>query len=147
MAETTTAVLSEVAAPAALDTVVTEEAKEMTLDTPENGISEEAEKMTSDPVENGVAEEQVNGVTTENGHTEEVKVNGHGENGHTENGDTEIEPDEAESEEPAVKKIRKTPKAKDLKSANRRSSSRLVNLDSGNKLSAEITSDNLKNLK
>jgi len=141
MEETTAAVISEVEAPV-LNTAENgflEEPKEIAPVTTENQVVEEPKETAPDTTENGVTEEpHQNGDTKENGTTEEAKENGHVE----ENG-----VDAVESEEPAAKKVKKTPKAKDLKAGNRRSSSRLVNLDSGNKLSAEITSDNLKNLK
>jgi len=137
MEDTTAAIISEVGAPV-LNTAengVVEELKETAPET----VVEEPKEAAPETTENGVADEpHENGDAKENGTTEEAKENGHVE----ENG-----VDAVESEEPATKKVRKAPKAKDLKGGNRRSSSRLVNLDSGNKLSAEITSDNLKNLK
>ena len=108
-----------------------------------NGHSEEKEQK-----ENGHTDENKVDENGTNGHTDENKVEENGTNGHTD--ETNVDDSEVvveAAEEPVVKKAKKNPKAKDLKAENRRSSSRLVNLDAGSKLSSEISSDNLKHLK
>jgi len=110
-------------------------------------MSEVQETAPAEVAVNGDVEQKENGHTeetpapaAENGHTEEAAA----ENGHTEEPVAEEAPAEAvketEDEEPP-KKVKKL--AKEKSSGNRRSSSRLTNIASGTKLSAEISSDNL----
>jgi len=120
-------------------------------------VQETAAAEVAEVAVNGDVEQKENGHTeetpapaAENGHTEEAAAeNGHTEeaapeNGHTEEPVAEEAPAEAvketEDEEPP-KKVKKL--AKEKSSGNRRSSSRLTNIASGTKLSAEISSDNL----
>jgi len=110
-------------------------------ETPVEAAKEETPVAEETPAVNGDAAEAApeNGT---NGHAEET--NGHSEeqNGKEEAAAPEPEEKEPEAEvEPPVKKVKKSPKV--TSNTNRRSSSRLTNANTGTKLSAEISSDNL----